>query len=40
MDVADAHLNAYNQIIKYKDYQQESNTQGEKGYFDIFNIGT
>ena len=40
MDVADAHLNAYNQITKYKNYQLENNIQEEKWYFDIFNIGT
>lgn len=40
MDVADAHLNAYNQIIKYKEYQQENNIQEDKWYFDVFNIGT
>ncbi len=40
MDVADAHLNAYNQISKYKEYQQENNLEEDKGYFDTFNIWT
>lgn len=40
MDVADAHLNAYNQIFKYKDYQKENNISQDKWYFDIFNIWT
>jgi hypothetical protein len=30
MDVADAHLNAFNQLAKYKEYQQGNNLEEDK----------
>jgi hypothetical protein len=30
MDVAEAHLNAFNQIAKYKEYQKENNLEEDK----------
>jgi len=38
MDLAEAHLSAYNQIIKYNQYKKENNIEENKGYFDVFNI--
>jgi UDP-glucose 4-epimerase len=38
--VAEAHLNAFNQIAKYKEYQKENNLEEDKWYFDTFNIWT
>lgn len=40
MDVADAHLFAYNQLQKFTEYKKENNIESNKWYFDIFNIGT
>ncbi len=40
MDVADAHLNAFNQLLEYKKYQNENNIEEDKWYFDTFNIWT
>ena len=40
MDVAEAHLNAYNQLIRYNEYEKENNIDIEKWYYDIFNIWT
>ncbi len=40
MDVADAHLSVYHQILKYKEYQNEKKIESNKWYFDIFNIWT
>lgn len=40
MDVADAHLNAFNQLLEYRKYQQENNIEENKWYFDTFNIWT
>jgi len=40
MDVADAHLAAYNQLLKFNEYKKENNIESNKWYFDIFNIGT
>jgi len=30
MDVAEAHLNAYNQLIRYNEYEKENNIDIEK----------
>ena len=40
MDVADAHLAAYNQLQKYEDYKKENEIDPDKWYFDVFNIWT
>lgn len=40
MDVADAHLAAYNQLEKFEQYKLENEIDANKWYFDIFNIGT
>lgn len=40
MDVADAHLAAFNQLEKFAEYKKENNIEQNKWYFDIFNIGT
>ena len=40
MDVADAHLSAFNQLQKFVEYKKENNIQDNKWYFDIFNIWT
>jgi UDP-glucose 4-epimerase len=40
MDVADAHLSAYNQLWKFEQYKVENDIEENKWYFDIFNIWT
>ena len=40
MDLADAHLSAYNHLLKYQSYKEENNLEENKWYFDTFNIWT
>ena len=40
MDVAEAHLSAYDQLGKYNEYKKENNINESKWYFDVFNIWT
>jgi len=40
MDVAEAHLSAYDQISKYNNYKKENELDTNKWYFDTFNIWT
>jgi UDP-glucose 4-epimerase len=40
MDVSEAHLSAYRQILKYNEHKEENNIDINKWYFDIFNIWT
>ena len=40
MDVAEAHLSAFNQILKYHEYLLENKIDPDKWYFDVFNIWT